>query len=43
VIGIKKDAPEGVITIRNTTIENIRDFGVRIENKAPDGALVLFE
>jgi len=27
VIGISKDAPMGTITIRNTTIENIRDFG----------------
>ncbi len=31
------------ITIRNTTIENIRDFGVRIENKAADGALIEFD
>eukprot|EP01043_Picozoa_sp_COSAG02_P048058 COSAG02_NODE_4678_length_5104_cov_3.512488_1_plen_193_part_00 len=43
VIGITKDAPMGVITIRNTTIENIRDFGVRIENKASDGALIQFD
>ena len=27
IIGISKDAPMGTITIRNTTIKNIRDFG----------------
>lgn len=43
VIGMKKNAPMGVITIKNTTIENIRDFGVRIENKAPDAALIQFD
>ena len=31
------------IILRNTTIQHIRDFGVRIEKKAADGALVKFE
>jgi hypothetical protein len=35
--------PKGTITIRNTTIQNIRDFGVRIEKKEANGALVVFD
>jgi hypothetical protein len=43
IIGVGSNAPKGTITLRNTTIQNIRDFGIRIEKKAADGALVVFE
>lgn len=40
VLGVQPFAPDGVITIRNTTIRNTSDFGLRINKQTAGGMVV---
>eukprot|EP00041_Stephanoeca_diplocostata_P032483 m.1041146 g.1041146 ORF g.1041146 m.1041146 type:complete len:1572 (-) comp24157_c0_seq4:1290-6005(-) len=40
VLGVQPFAPEGIIRIKNTTISNTSDFGLRINKETADGVAV---